>query len=188
MENKYVYHGSSVEGLTRLEPFECKHGKPYVYATTSYITILFFGAKGQGMFDGWMKEVDGIPTYFEARPNGLKERYWGKSCYCYCLPPDTFTNATGDPCEVVSEVPVDIIKSIKIDDIGKEFEKLIEKGEMKIAYYNTTPQNTKKICDKYALKQLVDRGYFEGKQFRQRAWASEYYKALIANYINKKDV
>ena len=39
MEN-IVYHGSTKSGLTRLEPFKCKHDKAYVYATTDYLVVL----------------------------------------------------------------------------------------------------------------------------------------------------
>ena len=52
MDKNIVYHGSSKPWLTRLEPFECKHGKPYVYATADYLIVLHFAAKGQGQFDG----------------------------------------------------------------------------------------------------------------------------------------
>ena len=148
MENKnIVYHGSSKPGLTRLEPFECRHGKPYVYATKDMITVLFFAAKGQGMFDGWMGEDEnGIPVYYEAYPNALKNRYWGKSSFCYYLPADKFTDATGDPCEVVSEEAVDIIGAQEIKDIGLEFEKFEKEGKIKFVWYNESPENSKKYA------------------------------------------
>lgn len=181
-----VYHGSSKVGLTRLEPFECKHGKPYVYATKDIVTVLFFAAKGQGMFDGWIEDGEnGVPTYYEAYPNALKKRYWGKSSYCYLLPKDTFTDATGDPCEVVSEIPVDIVGCKEIKDIGHEFEQLKKEGRIKFVWYNTSPKNTKEICEQRALKILKDRGYFEGKEFRQRKWAEIYYKSIINKYKEK---
>lgn len=185
MKEKVVYHGSSTGGLTRLEPFVCKHGKPYVYATTDYLVVLHFAAKGQGMFDGWVDEDDnGVPIYFEARPNSFKERYYGKSSFCYHLPADTFTNATGDPCEVVSEVGVDVIKCDYIKDVGKEYEPFIKEGKFKVAPYGSTEFNTKEMCEKYIIKILKRKGYFEGKDFRQKAWASEYYKDLIDRYQN----
>lgn len=186
-KEKVVFHGSSKPGLTRLEPFECKHGKPYVYATKDMITVLFFAAKGQGMFDGWITDgIQGIPTYYEAYPNALKDRYWGKSSFCYYLPADKFTDATNDPCEVVSEDAVDIIGFEEIKDIGLEFEKLEKQGKIKFVWYNESPENSKEVCEKRALQLLVDRGYFEGKDFRQRKWAEEYYKHLIDDYLRKK--
>jgi len=181
-----VYHGSSKAGLKRLEPFECKHGKPYVYATTDYLVVLHFAAKGQGQFDGWVEDdVNGVPTFYETRPNSFHDRYWGKSSYCYKLPADTFTNATGDPCEVVSEVPVDIVGVDYIDNVGEEFEKYIKDGKFKVVKYNTTEKNSAKKCEEWVLNQLIKRGYFEGKDFRQRQWASEYYKDLINKYLHK---
>ena len=183
-----VYHGSSKAGLKRLEPFECRHGKPYVYATKDIITVLFFASKGQGMFDGWITDGSlGVPTYYEAFPNALKERYWGKSSYCYFLPADKFTNATGDPCEVVCEEPVDVVGFIEIKDIGLEFEKLEKEGKIKFVKFNESPENSKEVCEKRALQLLIDRGYFEGKNFRQREWASEYYKELIEEYLISKN-
>lgn len=192
MENKVkqnvVYHGSSRAGLTRLEPFECKHGKPYVYATKDYITVLFFASKGQGMFDGWITTDGryGVPTYYEAYPNALKNRYWGKSSFCYLMPADKFTDATGGPCEVVSEEAVDIIGCEEINDIGVEFENLEKQGKIRFVWYNESPENSKEVCEKRALQLLIDRGYFEGKDLLQREWASEYYKDLIENYVGSK--
>lgn len=184
-----VYHGSSKAGLTKLEPFECRHGKPYVYATNDYITVLFFASKGQGMFDGWITDgMHGVPIYYEAYPNALKNRYWGKRSFCYLLPADKFTNATGDPCEVVSEESVDIIGCEEIRDIGLEFEKLEKQGKIKFVWYNESSENSKEACEKRALQLLIDRGYFEGKDFRQKEWASKYYKDLIENYKKSKRI
>jgi hypothetical protein len=42
------------------------------------------------------------------------------------------------------------------------------------------------VCEKRALQLLIDRGYFEGKEFRQRQWASVYYKDLIDEYLKQK--
>ena len=188
MNKNVVYHGSTKAGLTKLEPFKCKHDKPYVYATHDYLVVLHFAAKGQGMFDGWVEDDEnGNPIYYEARPNSFKERYYGKESYCYVLPADTFTDATHDPCEVVSEVAVPVIDCIHIKDVGKEYEKYIKENKFKVAEYNTTPYNTKEICDKWALNQLISRGYFEGKEFRQREWASKYYKDLIEEYLEKQN-
>ena len=188
MEENIVYHGSSKPGLKRLEPFECKHGKPYVYATKDYITVLFFAAKGQGMFDGFLKEDEnGIPTFYETYPTAFHSRYYGKSSYCYILKADTFTNATEDPCEVVSEVPVDVIGVRKIDDIGKEWEKLIKEKKFRFAPYNTTDRNSIEECEKFILNQFITRGYFEGKDFRQRKWAEEYFKDLLDKYRRNKN-
>ena len=148
-----VYHGSSIAGLKRLEPFKCKHDKAYVYATTDYLVVLHFAAKGQGMFDGWVEDDEkNIPTFYEARPNSFKERYYGKSSYCYYLPADTFTSATGDPSEVVSEVGVDVISVKEIKDVGEEFEKFIKEGKFKVIPYNTSKYNTPKKCEKYIIK------------------------------------
>lgn len=47
--------------------------------------------------------------------------------------------------------------------------------------------NKKEICDKWALNQLISRGYFEDKEFRQREWASKYYKDLIEEYLEKQN-
>ena len=87
---------------------------------------------------------------------------------------------------MVSEVPVDIVGYDYIKNVGAEYEKLIAEGKFKVVEYNTSDKNTKNICEKRALKQLIDRGYFEGKDFRQREWASEYYKDLIEDYLNEK--
>ena len=125
-------------------------------------------------------------VYDEAFPNALKNRYWGKSSFCYYLPADKFTDATGDPCEVVSEESVDIIGFEEIKDIGLEFEKLEKEGKIKFVWYNESPENSKEVCDKRALQLLIDRGFFEGKEFRQREWASKYYKDIIEDYLKEK--
>ena len=186
MKKNIVYHGSSVAGLKTLEPFKCKHDKAYVYATIDYLVVLHFAAKGQGMFDGWVEDDDkGIPTFYEARPNSFRERYYGQKSYCYHLPSDTFSNATSDPCEVVSEVAVEVLSCKEIEDVGVEYEKLIKEGKFKVVPYNTSTKNTKEMCDDYILNLLIKRGYFEGKDFRQKEWVGIYYKNLIIDYVNK---
>ena len=182
-----VYHGSSKSGLTRLEPFKCKHDKAYVYATKDYWVVLFFSAKGKGKYDGMINvDENGIPVFYEARSNAFKERYFGKSGFCYLLPADTFTNSTGDPNEVVSEVGVDVISCKEIKDIGIEFEKLIAEGKFKVVEYNTSKFNTKEKCNEYILRLLEERGYFAGKDVNHKNWVNEYYKNLIAAYQNGK--
>lgn len=189
MENKnIVYHGSSMAGLKRLEPFKCKHDKPYVYASKGYWVTLFFSAKGKGKYDGVLSTDDsGVPIFYEARPNSFKERYVGQSGFCYTLPADTFANATGDPIEVVSEVGVDVLSCEEIKDIGAEFEKLIAEGKFKVVKYNTSEYNTEEICNKYILKLLETRGYFEGRDVNHKDWIDEYYKNLIGDYQNQAE-
>ena len=184
-----VYHGSKAAGLKRLEPFKCKHDKAYVYATKDYWVMLFFAAKGQGKFDGWVDEDEnGITAFYEARPNAFKERYSGQKSYCYQLPADTFTNATGDPIEVVSETGVDVLSCEEIKDVGAEFDKLIKEKKFNVVPYNTSEYNTEEICEKYIIKVLTKKGYFAGKDFRQREWADKYYKDLIADYQNQAEL
>lgn len=183
-----VYHGSSVAGLKRLEPFKCKHDKAYVYATKDYWVMLFFAAKGQGKFDGWIDVDDnGVIAFYEARPNAFKERYSGQKSYCYKLPANTFLSATGDPIEVVSEIGVDVLSCEEIKDVGLEFEKLIKKGQFKVVPYNTSEYNTEEICNEYILKVLTKKGFFEERDFKQRAWASNFYKKLISEYMSQEE-
>ena len=47
--------------------------------------------------------------------------------------------------------------------------------------------DTKEICDEYILNLLIKRGYFEGKNFRQREWADKYYRDLIVISYNEID-
>lgn len=181
-----VYHGSSFAGLKRLEPFKCKHEKAYVYATKDYWVMLFFSAKGKGKYDGWLDaDENGTPIFFEARPNAFKERYSGKSGFCYTLPSDTFTGATGDKTEVVSEVGVDVISEKEIKDIGREFEKLIKDGKFHLISYNSSKYNTEEICNEYILKLLEKRGFFAGKEVNHQEWVKKYYKRLIFDYQNQ---
>ena len=73
-EKNIVYHGSSVSGLKRLEPFKCKHDKSYVYATKDYWVMLFFAEKGQGEFDGWVDEDEnGIIAFMKQDQTLLKK-------------------------------------------------------------------------------------------------------------------
>lgn len=189
MENKHVvYHGSSVQGIVKLEPFKCKHDKAYVYATRDYWVMLFFSAKGQGKFDGWIDtDENGIITFYEARPNAFKERFSGKTSYCYKLPSDTFTNATEDPIEVVSETAVEVLSCEEIKDVGEEFGKLIKEKQLNVVPYDTSEQNTAKICEKYILKVLTKKGFFQGRNFRQKEWAVKYYSDLIQNFQNQSE-
>ena len=180
---KVVYHGSSMGGLERLEPFKAKHDKAYVYATDKYWVMLFFAAKGQGKFDGWIGyDWKGNPIFYETRPNSFQERYRGQKSFCYILPADSFSKATGDKTEVVSEKAVDVLSCEEIADVGAEFDKLVKDKKFRVVPYNTSKHNTEEKCNEYILKVLTDKGYFKGKDFRQKEWASEYYKDLIEEY------
>ena len=101
------------------------------------------------------------------------------------MPAETFTEATGDPTEVVSEIGVDVISCKEIKDVGAEFEKLIQEGKFNLVAYNTSEDNTEEICNQYILKLLEKRGYFTGKDVNHKTWVNEYYKDLISNYQKK---
>lgn len=110
------YHCSPIGGLTKLEPRKPESfDKPAaVYMTTSLPMALMYGVRNFEYTYGYTK--DGQIYYEEYFPNALEALYSGKSASLYECAPDCVA-ATKIPNEVVTDLPVKVIRETVIPDV-----------------------------------------------------------------------
>ena len=147
-----LYHCSHVPNLTVLKPRVSTHGKSYVYATPYLALSLLFGSKkSYGDFDGMYGiNKEGKPNFYEAYEGALERRFKGESAYIYEVDPTDFEeNKTSFSAEVVSEVPVKVIKCTKIEDLYTELLKLIQQGEIEFKAYNINDEKYVRFIDEH---------------------------------------
>lgn len=110
------YHCSPIHGLKRLEPHKPQNfDKPDgVYMTTSLPMALMYGVRNFEYTYGYTKE--GQIYYEEYFPDALRILYAGKSASLYECRPEV-TASTRIPNEVVSLLPVEIVKETFIPDV-----------------------------------------------------------------------
>lgn len=110
------YHCSPIGGLTRLEPRRPQNfdKPPLVYMATSLPMALMYGVRNFEYTYGYTKS--GQIYYEEYFPDALQQLYAGKSAYLYECAPQT-TEVTKIPNEVVSSLPVEILRETYIPDV-----------------------------------------------------------------------
>ncbi len=151
-----LYHVSTVPDLKILEPHISTHGKSYVYATSSPEFALFFGGiESAGDFDGIYGIKDNIPYFYEAYEGALKRRFNGAVCYIYEVDPTNFMEGkTSFKGEVVSEKPVKILNSKKIDNIYEHLLELNKESKINLYFYKNTNEYNKKI-DEHIIDRIT---------------------------------
>lgn len=128
------YHCSPIRGLKRLEPHRPQNfEKPaQVYMTTSLPMALMYGVRNFEYTYGYTKE--GQIYYEEYFPDALRVLYEGKSASLYeCLP--DVTAGTQIPNEVVSQLPVKIVREIYIPDVMQALLEQERQGTLVIRRY-----------------------------------------------------
>lgn len=136
----YLYHGSSVSGLKRLEPHKSTHGT-YVYATPyKELTIVFSGRAGGDMTYSLFRTNNEPWQLVERVPNGF-EAMFSNSASIYTIDDSTFKDINTGFSEVVSSEGVDILKEERIENVYQEIIKLEQKGVIKIYHYPDKPHN-----------------------------------------------
>jgi len=133
-----VYHGSAIRGLTRIDPQLSTHGTGYVYAMrVPGHCIAFLG----GLDDLHIAKeiVDGRLAVVERHPEAL-DRYGGVTGSVYDLPGDTFlAGQTAWEGEVVSPVPVMVLRERKIEDALQELRSVETSGDLVLYRYPERP-------------------------------------------------
>ena len=110
------YHCSPVSGLTWLQPRKPQHFEKdaLVYMTTSLPMALMYGIRNFEYTYGYTK--DGQIYYEEYFPDSLRILYEGKSASLYECAPQV-VNTTPIPNEVVSPLPVKVVREVRIPDV-----------------------------------------------------------------------
>lgn len=136
----YVYHGSKVSGIEKLEPRKSSHGIEYVYATTSkeiamvmscHMTDLNSVIGGSGTRESPLMVV-------ERRP-GIFDKFLHAGTNVYTLNGENFYNGTSWEGEVVSDKPEIPLKEEYIEDVYSELLKSEQEGIIKMYHYPNRP-------------------------------------------------
>lgn len=134
-----LYHVSPIANLDILQPKISTHGKAYVYATKDLDFALLFGSqKSYGDFDGIYGVNNGKPFFYEAYKGAFERRFKGETCYIYEVDPTNFIEGkTSFTHEFVSEVPVKILSSTKIEDLYVYLQEQIANGKLDFHKFST---------------------------------------------------
>lgn len=137
-----VYHSSNTRGLSKLEPRVSTHEEPWLYATRDLATSVLFIGCSSDLICQIGTSLDGVPHIYERFEGALEYGYSKQSGSVYVLDGSTFREGmTSFSGEVISEVSVDVIEEIYIDDALEFLLKLEEEGRLLIYRYPNTPPN-----------------------------------------------
>ena len=128
------YHCSPSQGLTLLQPGKPKHfdKDARVYMTTSLPMALMYGVRNFEYTYGYTKSGQ---IYFEEYyPDALQKLYAGKKASLYECAPEV-TETTPIPNEVVSSLPVRILRGIHIPDMMQALLEQQRQGALIIRRY-----------------------------------------------------
>ncbi|RBL89641.1 hypothetical protein [Chitinophaga flava] len=130
----YLFHGSNIQHLETLVPqYSGLLHKNVLYATTDfYIASLFLNKTGGDYFCSLLlRGAGGPPFIIERVRNGIQYRFQGKKGSIYLLKKNGFHAVEGGwRGEVMSEYAVQPIEEIRVDDVPKYIEDLVELGKI----------------------------------------------------------
>lgn len=139
---KYVYHGSTHQGLKIIKRNKSTHGKAWVYATLSKaISTIFISNKGSDLY--YYLSGDGTennPVLLVERKEGMFKDIFNVSGSLYTLSGKNFISGkTGWAAEVVSEFDENVIHEEYINNVFEKLKELNNKGELKLYLYPNRP-------------------------------------------------
>jgi hypothetical protein len=136
---KFLYHGSQIQGIKEFVPKEAGYGKKYVYATSEIALAVIFSCKGRSSYIanwGTGKNPGNVPFFTERKKGIINELYSGKEASIYVFSREGFYHDKRmSSHEWISEKKVKPIKEIKIKDVKKYLMRLSKEGKIKITLY-----------------------------------------------------
>lgn len=138
----YVYHGSKIQGLKKLEKRSSTHQQEWVYATPSKaVATIFINNGGSDFF----YSLGGIgttenPVVLVERKEGMFDKIFNLSGSLYTLKGDNFESGkTGWKAEVVSEFEEEVIYEEHIDNVLQKLNELAEQDNFQLYRYPNRP-------------------------------------------------
>lgn len=162
------YHGSSVGGLTELQPFLSEHGKPYIYFSSDPAVALLYAVKPVPKPFSWYPygfDETGVPVYSEYWQNAFSDIYKGKRGFLYgCADIASLSNPTAINCAYTCETPVKTDFCAEISDLYNELMQYEKAGLFKIRKFETVTgeelefvyDDIRKTVLQYNLKKFPD--------------------------------
>ena len=135
-----LYHGSSIRGLTRLEPNKSTHGN-YLYATKyKELAIIFSSRCGDDCTYALYRNNNNEPwTLVERIPEAFNTMF-SNSASIYTLDDSTFKDINTGFSELVSNVGVDTIREEYIENVYNKIKELEQNGLVKLYTYPNKPK------------------------------------------------
>ncbi len=141
-ELKYVYHGSTHQGLKKINKNKSTHGKSWVYASTSkVISMIFISNKASDLY--YYLSGDGSknnPIILVERKKDMFKNIFNVSGSLYTLSGNNFIfGKTGWSAEAVSEYDEDVLYEEHVDNVFEKIKELGSKGKLKLYLYPNRP-------------------------------------------------
>ncbi len=140
----YVYHGSSIAGLSRITPNISTHKSKYVYASEyKLISIIFLARWNDFLLTLKVHKIDdGIKIQLIERYRGaFKDIYESRDGYIYKLNRSNFSRNTDWEFELTSLQPVDVLTTKYYDNIYEELLRHNRKGDIELFFYPNRPES-----------------------------------------------
>jgi len=152
-----LYHGSSVGGITALQPRQSWHDKPYVYLTDSATLALLYAhnpiKRPGGFFTYWFDKA-GKLHYDEYFADQTRCMYQGHSGWVYQLEADNLVQLDKMPWVYLSETDVQVSQSVFIPDLYKALLDAEQAGHIILHRYEALPEAQREIHRKIVRKSL----------------------------------
>jgi hypothetical protein len=140
----FVYHSSSNSGLDRLKPRKSTHKEMWVYGTKDIPTSAMFIGRNYDLICQ-VGVYEGKPGLYERFEGALEYAYADQAGSIYVLSGETFQEGkTSWKSEVVSEVPVNILKEIPVENALDFLLELEREGKLTIYRYPNIPEGRPK--------------------------------------------
>ena len=139
--NDIVFHGTTKQGLKRLNPFISSHQKPFVYASCSIVMATLFIPSEHGDYLTRIGLENGKNLYIAERlPNILDRIYNNVSGSIYELDRSYFPKVDGlMSIECVSSKDVPVKNEIKVPNVLDLLYKFERKGMLNIYKFDNLP-------------------------------------------------
>lgn len=130
---KYVYHGSKIQGLKKLNKRSSTHRQEWVYATPSKVAAIIFISNGGNdlVYSLSGKGTNESPIVLVERKQGMFDKVFDLPGSLYTLKGDNFQSGkTGWWAEVISEYEEEIINEEYIDNVLLKLNELAIQGKL----------------------------------------------------------
>ncbi len=139
---KYVYHGSKIQGLKKLNKRSSTHRQEWVYATPSKVAAIIFISNGGNdlVYSLSGKGTNESPIVLVERKQGMFDKVFDLPGSLYTLKGDNFQSGkTGWWAEVISEYEEEIINEEYIDNVLLKLNELAIQGKLQLYKYPNRP-------------------------------------------------
>lgn len=135
-----LFHGSTVGGITLLQPRQADHDRPYIYMTTVDVVSAFYMCNAVEKPYYWFPYGfggDNVPIYHELYPNALREVSEGKSGYLYAVEAkeEQVIPFKHIPCAWLGIEPIRTTDCLEVKNAYKLFQDYVSQGKLRVGRF-----------------------------------------------------